>query len=724
MNDSNLIKASFRARAHVLRLLGDQLIGSDSLAVFELVKNAFDADATYARVRIDLKKGKIIVSDDGVGMSLDVIRHGWLELGSDLKRGKNRKRTEKFNRMPLGEKGVGRLAAFKLGSRITIITRKEGEQEYKVKLDLDMLTEGKAYLEDSFVEILGRQPETYRKNRHGTRIIINNLRRLDWSKREIRKFKRLVESLNNPFQDKEGSFRTILEVPDKNEWLEDLLSMNDIIDQALWEFSFNIDEDGSYSWTYDFRSPPGFHSLKSDSKSKKHTRLLLFKDKGLLEEAGMLPTGENEEPPISLKTEHLQGIGSISGKFFIYNRRSEVLKRMGGAQSITKFLDEQCGVRVYRDNVRVYNYGEPGDDWLGLNARRVSRPGKRMDVNTVIAAVDLDLEASLGLEEKTNREGFDENDVFRRFRFIMQCVAEHLDSERQESREKLQNLIAGKKPDLGPEAFKRNLQKIKNAAEENNLSSQLGSSIDAVEREYGKLQTVLAHAGAASMNLSLVFHEVEREVARIESAVKQNLPYEELVLQLQGLSQLLEGFSPVLKRSMRKTMSASKVLERVQKLNESRFRAHKITFSCPILGDKEETDDVDFDITGAMELYFGAINNLIDNSIFWTRSRRDDELEKENNNYLPAILVKVLTDWDASGPVLVVIDNGPGFQMDHEAAFQAYMSTRAGGMGLGLKYARLVMESQGGAAFVADVKDFDIPDVYDGSAVVLRFSKR
>jgi len=80
------MKAPFRARSRVLALLGDQLIGSDHLAIFELVKNAYDADATTATVRlrrIETSEPIIDVVDDGDGMDLRIIRDIWLELAND-----------------------------------------------------------------------------------------------------------------------------------------------------------------------------------------------------------------------------------------------------------------------------------------------------------------------------------------------------------------------------------------------------------------------------------------------------------------------------------------------------------------------------------------------------------------------------------------------------------------------------------------------------------------
>ena len=103
------LRLRFRPRARILQLLGDELIGSPRLAVFELVKNAYDADAEIVRVvlnDIEQPDASIVVEDDGDGMSLEIIRDIWLVPGHDhrARQRKAAKRT-KLNRLPLGRKG-------------------------------------------------------------------------------------------------------------------------------------------------------------------------------------------------------------------------------------------------------------------------------------------------------------------------------------------------------------------------------------------------------------------------------------------------------------------------------------------------------------------------------------------------------------------------------------------------------------------------------------------
>src|SRR2546430_2253418 len=107
----------FRPRARLMLLLGNELIREPGIAVFELVKNAYDADASRCRIRLENvgdadSEARIIVGDNGSGMDLKTILRVWLQPGTDNRKKQKEAgwRTPRFKRHPLGEKGVGRFA--------------------------------------------------------------------------------------------------------------------------------------------------------------------------------------------------------------------------------------------------------------------------------------------------------------------------------------------------------------------------------------------------------------------------------------------------------------------------------------------------------------------------------------------------------------------------------------------------------------------------------------
>src|SRR4051812_3981011 len=106
----------FNPRARIIRTVGDQLISGPEAAVIELIKNSHDADASYARVKfeppLEEEKGRIIVEDDGHGMTYLDIQEKWMEPATT---DKIERRSSPGGRPLLGSKGIGRFAAAKLG---------------------------------------------------------------------------------------------------------------------------------------------------------------------------------------------------------------------------------------------------------------------------------------------------------------------------------------------------------------------------------------------------------------------------------------------------------------------------------------------------------------------------------------------------------------------------------------------------------------------------------
>ena len=107
----------FRFAPNILARLGEELIPDPDQGIIELVKNAYDADARRCEITLlDCERpgGTVIVSDNGDGMARSEIADGWLVLGRSAKAQRN---VTRLGRIPVGDKGLGRLAALRLGSR-------------------------------------------------------------------------------------------------------------------------------------------------------------------------------------------------------------------------------------------------------------------------------------------------------------------------------------------------------------------------------------------------------------------------------------------------------------------------------------------------------------------------------------------------------------------------------------------------------------------------------
>ena len=229
------VTRAFRPRARLLQLLGDQLIGSPRLAMFELVKNAYDADADHVTIEfrdVGTPEASIVVEDDGQGMTLDTIANVWLVPGDDHRERERlgSVRSPKHGRLPLGEKGVGRFAVHKLGDRIELVTRATASPECVADIRWDELLEHE-FLSEAEVTVREREPEVFR-NGTGTRLVISRLRSTDWSRGEIRDLYRQVTSITSPFGDRNDGFIVEMAVRQHPEWLSSLLGVSKLLDLA------------------------------------------------------------------------------------------------------------------------------------------------------------------------------------------------------------------------------------------------------------------------------------------------------------------------------------------------------------------------------------------------------------------------------------------------------------------------------------------------------------
>ena len=705
-----------RARSHLLQLLGEELIGDDRLAIFELVKNGYDADANEVEVTVNLaarSPKSIVVQDSGTGMTLDDIAGKWLELATDSRRKDRGVRTKRYRRLALGEKGVGRIASFKLGRYVTLITRAAGHPEYEAVIDWDKLLDQGPYLENLEVRVIENdEPKFFSGKSTGTRIAISGLRREQWTRGDLRKLYRLVTSLASPFKTPDR-FIVKFNAPGREGDLKDLVAPNDFLDLAVWKFSFDLDGQ-SFSWKYAF-NPPHWKSVKPRSEDKKNDRLLLTP---AIDSDGVKRRPTTADEALLLTEDDLGGIGPIEGRIYAYYRRSEVLNATGSSSQVRSWLDDQTGVRVYRDGVRVFTYGERNDDWLGLNVRRINTPAGKLGTGSVVSAIHLELNESDGLREKTNREGFDQNATFERLRRIVLSVFEHLERLHAEDRKSLDDVITGT-VDEQPPRFVEAMDHLRSGLKSKKLDQSFSKDIDAIEREFVQLRDVMTNAGVAGLNLAVIFHEVEREVDSLATALDRGLDQDHLREQIEHLHQLLQGFAPLLRKNTTRTAFASAVVRAALMTREPRFKHHKVTLSAPIL----QKEQPDFKIRGASNLISGALGNLLDNARFWARYR------KERDERSAPASVLVATDWDekSNSGFIAVVDNGPGFSIPRDRAVEAFHTTRPGGMGLGLYFAKHVMDQCGGEMTIHSADELrdeiEIPKAFDGAAVVLRFGE-
>lgn len=701
------IRQPFRPRARILQLLGDELIGSARLAVFELVKNAYDADASRVMVRLDLRPEEsptITVADDGTGMTLAVLRNIWLVPGNEhrQKQRLNLTRSPKYKRLPLGEKGLGRFAVHKLGNRIRVTTRAKGEDECIVEIDWAELI-AKPYLDEAPITIRVREPQMFTGRKTGTHIEVSELRQDTWTRGEVRRLQRQITSISSPFQHK-GEFQAILEVPGREEWISEIADVREILDRALWKFTFHLDR-GKFDWTYELRQVPGL-KLASRRFTRRGDKLKLpeYTDGSM--------RGSRKVIADAATT---RGIGPVDGEFYIFDRDREVLKRLPDVALLTNYLDENGGIRIYRDGMRVYNYGEPNDDWLGLDLRRVNTPTRNISRNIIIGSVHLSLEHSTELVEKTNREGFVENDASDRLRALVLGALSNFEAERQIDKDRIRSLTdSGDDPTI--QKIQKPIGELRRALGKKGLADTFEPYLAKIEHDYTEMQETLLAAGMSGLNLAVVFHEVERGVRALHQVIVDGVDPGAAGKQARDLMHLLDGFSTLLRRDSRSRHSAYKLIEAARTFNALRFRHHNIELVAPLLEKKEPGFEASF----AFSLVIGALNNLIDNSIYWLRVRWP---EVDGTATTPRRIYIGSSEEFEAGPALVIADTGTGLQDDPDRIVRPFFTRRPNGMGLGMYYANLAMELSGGRLAFPQRDEVSLPSGFDGAVVALIFRR-
>lgn len=683
--------------------------------MFELVKNAYDADASKVEVEISgigTETPSIRVTDDGTGMSLETVRDIWLVIAHDHKERqlKKKARTEK-GRLPLGSKGLGRLSVHKLGNQIRMVTRAKESKEVVVDIDWNKMI-AHEFLSDAEVDIEVRDPEIFTGEQTGTQLQISELREKRWTRGEVRRLFRQISSISSPFgQVERDDFQATLQVPDVPQWIERLPDPSELLKRAPWKYTFEFDGE-NFSYHYSFRGIPGI-PRKARDLDENGVSLLVPP----LEVDDDDPLFSGKSQPSTMRKviadlQSIEGIGPISGEFYVFDLTPRIAKQMGETKLIKDFLDENGGIRVYRDGIRVYDYGERSNDWLGLDLKRVNNPTRGLSRNIVVGHVSLDQDSSPGLVEKSNREGFIENEAYERFRRLVLGAIDPLQREREVDRKAIRELL-GEVQDPEVQSIMEPVSKIRVIASKNNLSGKIDPLLDRIEHEYVEMKNRLLATGISGTSLAVVFHEIEQGIRSLYKNMEGHPELEAVTSQVEEMMKLLDGFSDLLRKKDRKPVDLKKLIKRARDLNRIRFRHHNVRLECPAV--EEEAPEVT--VSCSFGLTLGAITNIIDNAIYWMRAKWPNEEDSGR-----AIYIGIDEDFDG-GPAIIIADTGPGFRDAPSELVRPFYTRRPEGMGMGLYYTNMVMELNDGALLFPDPSEVDVPDTYEGAIIALRFPR-
>ncbi|TAK14728.1 MAG: histidine kinase [Anaerolineae bacterium] len=662
-----MTEATFRFSTNILRRLGEELNPSPGIGILELVKNAYDADAlncTIELLQTNNAGGAFRVVDDGVGMSIDQITDGWLVLG---KSEKNSSVRTHLGRFPAGDKGLGRLAALRLGDKASLCTRPKSKPGTEFELTISWEEFDQARLvEDVGLEILSRST----KLAHGSEITVENLRS-PIGEVDIKKLARALVLLADPFGDDPSGFHPKLVVPEFQRF-ETLVSSR-YFDQADYHLSASVDLDGRVSAeTTDWKGNVLFSANHDEIAAKRNRELYSC-------------------PPTQFDV-----------WVFLLDAEKFKLRNITIGE-VRTWLSEFGGVHLFHNGIRVSPYGDTGFDWLDINVRRSQNPEERPSTNTLIGRVFVKDQVH-SLVQKTDRSGFIEDQSFQELRLFAQDSLEWLANRRLEVAQKRR--LSSKQE--AKEKSSRTETRVRKAIDElpKKQQGELIEAFSAYERArqkevetlhkevqlYRTLSTVgimaatFAHesSGNSIKLISQAINTIERRARKLSQDEFENLlssPVEAIKASLGALSVLGIATLRLLDHDKRRIGRVD--LNHVVAQMDSTFKPFLVERDVEL---KIQLADGGPYLRGSEAAVESIITNLINNSLA--------AFEHAGTNHRQ---IHLITYSDEEIYTLVVTDNGPGIEgISLKDIWLPGRSTRLNGTGLGLAIVKDTVSDLGG----------------------------
>ena len=710
----------FKPYARLLTMLGDQLIKNERIALVEIIKNSYDADASWVTVRFEgftnafeaTASSKILIEDDGVGMTRETIEQHWVNPATPIKLiGKKVNKHTAKGRVIQGEKGIGRFALLKLGRTIEIVTRPKGEKgEYTLRLDLsgyngdfipdegdplflDQINLTLAEADTAEVIVGGKVQlgaREVQRARHGTRIEISHLES-PWSRTKVEKVYSDLIRLQSIFdpntvdatdlahttrdQFDVSIFRGDTFEPFSEQYkqrLETLIHQNSVLriengayDEKTREFSFTLN------------GIPTKLSLNDPDV----TGMILFRKY----------FGDKGEKLAARNT----SCGSFSFAFYVFDFSTDA-KGSYQLDSADKQLIKEHRIYLYRDGIRVYPYGDPEDDWLGIDIYRGTiRASEFLSNDQVVGYVNITQTDNPKLQDKTNREGLiDQGDATSDFVELLRLMLAWVRKKPYaQYRAKLSTAH-------DVEVFKSQKvqQAIDDASKLPSATPEIKEQIAAINKLYQAERKYLVQRAETTEHLAGVGLSVETASHDLMSAMQQALTLlDTLINQTQRAGELskaivfrdlntIRGMLTFVQQQIkdlqllfkstkqrRRDIKVKDVLEKVLRLFSPALGKDGITVSIeetktPLIA--KTTDAV------LLQLFL----NLFDNAMYWLKSVADER--------------QIVIRLNGDDGELVFSDNGPGIKKeDAPYVFDPFYTGKGEeGRGLGLYIARQLLE--------------------------------
>ena len=684
-NQSSLLH--FKFDVSTFRLLGRELITDRITALFELVKNCYDANAENVDIVFEQlnplsENSKIIIKDDGLGMTFEDIRDKWMVIGTSSKR---RKRTSPapYNRVVAGKKGVGRFAVDKLGGKLVMRTKKKGspiwhcletdwikyseEENRQLKLDFENPIEEHKLFTD-IDNLYWSEPAEI--DVQGTILEISSLNDL-WSERDVLRAYRELSKIVRPTLDIKYPFNIRFYVPEyrayDNKLVESLAFAQATLSFAL---KYRYDED-----------------------KQKYVQEYLEENKGNL----------------AIKEKEAESFGPIGFTIYYYDQE--------GKKKFTKD-DRIDGIKVYRDGIIATPFAEykssrdEQKDLFGIDKRRWSGFFEKLSTRDIIGWVDIKDELNPEIKDSTNRQDFVDNREWSSLKdFVINQIHQiELYLKHQKDTKKKENSERLKKADDDIEDIKAKISRIKSQSffaspevesELNEITSRLGEikqSVSASSKDYERMEeerkqqenimfslvSLQAYAGQISHILRISIGIIKRSAEFVAKWVPLGKKLDKSVKHSQRVFDEMNNLSKAMNfmLSYAEDDSSFEYFGIQEAISEIFEDSYGYLF-------EEENIDTEYIVEDRFELLYNKkafqdmFGNLIDNSVKALRNIDNKKIRcsafRENNNL-----------------VILFSDNGSGVPEEiRERVFDVFYTTTAdlGGAGLGLYIVRTRLDS-------------------------------
>jgi signal transduction histidine kinase len=763
----------FRITARTVLELGSELISSDIIAFYELIKNGFDARtkmgvevrfdiplsrSSYLRLADKVAAGSnlsrlkelvisaldlsssvaardgfrttiesagnceelqdrlaeaqvryntITVADTGSGMSLDDLKHSFLVIGTPSRKREVEAALRRGDRETpyLGEKGIGRLSAMRLGEHLRVETARDVDSQINVlEIDWSAFADVDAMLDQIPVTpIVG--PKKPSPKWSGTSVVISNLSE-NWTETRVREMAEYdFARLTDPFADAGERPRVAIFWNGERKAIPIMPAALLSTAHARVEGHYSV-VDGAPSLTCTVEAL----DLGFDHPKERETITLSFEDL----QSAMIGRDRHIEDS-ALKT-----VGPFSFEAYWYNRsRLSRVDAIGEQRAVRELQEKWSGIMLFRDRFRVFPYGEDEDDWLELDRRALRRSGYTLNKTQFIGRVSISRTANPMLVDQTNREGLritPEQQVF--LEVIRYAVQDRLgsfmrDVERQYKNQKIdlsdaqaqvtrledraKNAIRRLKrltPPEGDEAIEDLQQTLFEFTE---FAARARQRIVEVEQESRQM---IEMAGVGLM-VEVVAHELarasENALKALDRLRSKDVPdslrahFNTLQAELKSVSKRVRVLDPmsVSGRQRTEAFALDALIRDTLEAHQAQFARHNIR----VVPDMPERS---VRIRAVKGMIVQILENLISNSIYWLDMRAERE-----QRFKPEIRITL----ESGPPTITFEDNGRGIAPDNrEQIFKAFFSLKdtRRRRGLGLFIAREAAQHNGGTLTLSD----------------------